>query len=224
MALSPKFLNDNEEVILDIHPHWWYLVPRAAALVGAMALGILALTSMDGGRWWETSGRAASGVLLVVVLSWFVLRVLHWRSTDFVVTSERCIFRTGVFRKSGVEIPLDRISTVFFNQSAFERILGQGDVGIESAGENSRQEFSDISDPAMVQRTIYQQMERYEERRQDRLGHVIRNGPGAEPAVPAAPPAPSIPDQIAQLDGLRQSGALTDEEFQLKKNELLGRM
>ena len=42
-----------------------------------------------------------------------------------------------------------------------------------------------------------------------------------------APPADggvSIPDQIAQLGKLRDSGVLTEEEFQVKKAQLLDRM
>ena len=35
---------------------------------------------------------------------------------------------------------------------------------------------------------------------------------------------PSIPDQIEQLDGLRQRGVLTDAEFDAKKAELLKRL
>jgi hypothetical protein len=35
---------------------------------------------------------------------------------------------------------------------------------------------------------------------------------------------PSIPEQIQQLDGLRQQGVLTNAEFDAKKRELLDRM
>lgn len=215
MSLHPKYLTENEEVVLDLHPHWWYLVPRGAALVGSMVLAGVVLWKVDRTKTLGDVIAYASWLLLAVVLVWFVARVLRWRTTDFVVTTDRCIYRSGVFAKQGIEIPLDRISTVFFNQSVFERMLGQGDIGIESAGENSRQEFSDISNPALVQKTIYQQVEAYESRRQDRLGTVVR---GAQPAEH------SVPDQITQLDQLRQQGLLSDEEFEAKKSELLGRM
>jgi hypothetical protein len=36
--------------------------------------------------------------------------------------------------------------------------------------------------------------------------------------------AESIPDQIAKLSALRDQGVLTEDEFQMKKQELLGRM
>jgi hypothetical protein len=113
-----------------------------------------------------------------------------------------------------VEIPLDRINTVFFNQTVFERMIGAGDIGIESAGENSRQDFSDIRRPSHVQKIIYREIENYESRRQDRLGDVMRRGQADA----------SIPSQIAQLDELRTKGLLTDEEFEEKKADLLGRM
>jgi hypothetical protein len=42
--------------------------------------------------------------------------------------------------------------------------------------------------------------------------------------APAAPKELSIPDQIQQLDALRQAGTISEAEFQAKKTELLGRM
>jgi len=223
MAISEKHLNDGEAVVLDLHPHWWYLAPRAFAVVLSMILG---------GVVWnyahEKNGMQYKGLqwlafaVLAVALGALLIRLMQWRTTDFLVTTERCIYRSGVLAKAGIEIPLDRINTVFFNQSIFERMLRAGDLGIESAGENSRQEFANISDPSGVQKTIYSQMEAYELRRQDRLGDVLRaNVPGPQHAA-AAPP--TIPEQLEHLDQLRQNGVITDEEFATKKTELLNRM
>ena len=47
---------------------------------------------------------------------------------------------------------------------------------------------------------------------------------GRDNAPQAAPAAPDIPDQLKKLGELRDSGVLTDEEFEAKKTELLGRM
>jgi hypothetical protein len=46
--------------------------------------------------------------------------------------------------------------------------------------------------------------------------------PASAPAL--AQPAQSVPAMIAQLDGLRQQGVLTDAEFQAKKAQLLAKM
>ena len=65
------------------------------------------------------------------------------------------IFRHGVFAKSGIEIPLERVNSVHFNQSMFERIIGAGDLLIESGAEGGQQRFTDIKNPDQVQNLIH---------------------------------------------------------------------
>jgi len=156
----------------------------------------------------------AAGVLVLGTLVWFGLRYARWATTHFVVTSDRLIYRHGVLSKHGVEIPLERVNTVFFSQSILERVVGSGDLVIESAGEMGRQSFANVRKPSAVQNEIYRQMEANENRKFDRIGRV---GGGGSPGA-------SVPEQIAQLDALRQQGVLTDAEFQAKKAELLRRM
>ena len=48
-------------------------------------------------------------VLIVVSAVWVLVRYLKWATTNFVITSDRVIFRHGVFAKSGIEIPLERV-------------------------------------------------------------------------------------------------------------------
>ena len=212
---SPRsHLNESEEVILDLHPHWWFLVPRGALLLAVLVFGGYGLSL--GSSSSDKAVKVGAAVIVLGALLYFVMKVFTWLSTDFVVTSERCIYRSGIFTKKGVEIPLDRINTVFFNQGVFERIIRAGDIGIESAGENSRQEFSDIYNPVMVQTTIYRQMEQYENRRQDRLGSVVR-GNSPQGAVSL-----SVAEQLEKLEQMKDRGSLTDAEFQAQKAKLLG--
>jgi uncharacterized membrane protein YdbT with pleckstrin-like domain len=156
---------------------------------------------------------ALAGVLVLAALAWFGLTYARWTTTDFVVTSDRLIYRHGVLAKKGIEIPLERVNTVFFSQSILERILGSGDLVIESAGEMGRQNFSNVRKPSAVQNEIYRQMEANENRKFDRISGAPRPAAGA-----------SIPEQIQQLDALRQQGVLTEAEFQAKKADLLNRM
>jgi uncharacterized membrane protein YdbT with pleckstrin-like domain len=213
MAFSRDHLNQNEEVVLDLHPHWWFLVPRGAVLLLALVFGGWALAGLDDGGVTQAV-RIVAAVAVVGALVAFLLQVIAWVSTDFVLTNERCIYRSGVLSKQGVEIPLDRINTVFFNQTIFERMIRAGDIGIESAGENSRQSFSDILNPHAVQSAIYREMEAYEHRRQDRLGSVVR-GAGGTAGL-------SVAEQLEKLHELRSRGAITDEEYEREKGRLLG--
>jgi uncharacterized membrane protein YdbT with pleckstrin-like domain len=211
MPFPRHLLTEDEDLVLDLRPHWWLLAPPGALLVIAVLFGLAALI-----KTWPTWVSVPVGIWVLGSLAWFGIRYLTWTTTNFVVTSERVISRTGVISKSGIEIPLDRINTVFFNQSIFERIIGAGDLGIESAGEGGRQTFQDIRRPNLVQNEIYRQVEGLETRKLQRLGQAARAG--------ASAPADSIPEQIEKLDQLRRQGVVTDEEFERKKRELLDRM
>jgi uncharacterized membrane protein YdbT with pleckstrin-like domain len=209
-----KLLNDDEEIVLDLHPHWWFFAPPLLALIGALILGILALAYDV-----NTALKIPAGILVLVFLGWFGWRYCRWITTNFVVTTDRLIYRHGVLSKHGIEIPLDRVNTVFFRQSIFERIVGAGDLVIESAGEMGRQRFANVRKPSAVQNEIYRQIEANENRKYDRVG-VSAAGAAAQ----RADDTESIPAQIRELDELRKQGVITEEEFTRKKQELLDRM
>ena len=217
MAYPKDLLTADEDLVLDLRPHWWFLAPSVAGVLVTLAMVSLAI-AYDA---WPPVQLVTAGLvcLAVVMLVW---RWLQWSTTNFVVTNERVISRTGVISKKGLEIPLDRINTVFFNQTVFERIIGAGDLGIESAGEGGRQDFHDIRRPNLVQNEIYRQAERLEARRLHLMGEAAAQAQ-AQPAEPSAA-APSIPEQIDTLAKLHQQGVLTDAEFEAKKTELLNRM
>ena len=208
MPFSRKLLNDDEDIALDLHPHWEYFLKAGAALLAAVAFGLFVLTRGDPPSVIE----AVAGVLVLLTLAWFGVTYARWSTTNFVVTTDRLIYRHGVLAKHGIEIPLERVNTVFFSQSILERIVGSGDLVIESAGELGRQNFSNVRKPSAVQNEIYRQMEANENRKFDRIGN---RGPAG---------GQSVPEQIQALDALRQQGVLTDAEFQAKKAQLLDRM
>lgn len=220
MPFPKNLLTDDEQLVVDLRPHWWYVAPAGAYLAVALIIGLYVLVSkpLDGRPGDVLNFIVGIGVLVAV--GYFVQRYARWSSTNFVVTNERVIARRGVVAKRGIEIPLDRINTVFFNQSFFERIIGAGDLGIESAGEGGRETFSDIRRPNMVQHEIYRQKEAFEKRRMVQMGQTF----AANVPQQSAAAAPSIPEQIEHLDRLRRAGTLTEEEFQAKKADLLRRM
>ena len=212
MPFPRKLLNDNEEVALDLHPHWWFFAPPLFALLCAVVLGALLAFGTDV-SWLQVP----VGVLILACLLWFAVRYARWVTTNFVVTSDRLIYRHGVLAKHGIEIPLERVNTVFFRQSIFERMVGSGDLVIESAGEMGRQAFSNVRNPSAVQNEIYRQMEDNENRKFDRVAASMSSAGGDEREA-------SIPAQIRELDELRKQGVLSEEEFAAKKKQLLERM
>ena len=204
MPFPRKLLNEEEELILDLHPHWWFLAKQTLALLAAMVIGVLVLMNVD-----NDIARILAGLLILGALAWWGFRYLDWRTTNFVVTSDRLIYRHGVLAKHGIEIPLERVNNVLFSQRLFERMLGAGDLVIESAGESGRQAFSDVRKPSAVQNEIYRQIEANENRKFDRIG---RGGVQS---------SSSIADELAKLDELRRTGVLSEDEFRAQKARLL---
>ncbi len=217
VAFDTKFLNANEDVLLDLRPHWWFITPQLALLILAIGASIVAV-AVDVPqvlKWIVAAVVLAAGLNVL----W---RYLNWSGVNFVVTTDRLIFRTGVFTKRGVEIPLERINTVFFAQSLFERLVGSGDLTIESAGEGGQQRFADVRRPKLVQQQIYRAIELNKAQEFDAMAQAHMTATVGQPI--AAPQAVGIPEQIRQLDDLRVEGVLTEAEFQTKKQELLDRM
>jgi uncharacterized membrane protein YdbT with pleckstrin-like domain len=202
-----KLLNDNEDVILDLRPHWWFLAKHTVALVLSIALAILVAVALNGTV--RDVALVATLVLILVTAVLLLLRFLKWFYTNFVVTTDRLIYRTGVLAKHGREIPLERVNDITFNQRIFERMLGAGDLIIESAGERGQQQFTDIPRPHLVQNEIYRQMEATQQRDADRM---------------AGRRELSVPEQLEKLDELRQRGVISQADFDAKKAQLLDRM
>jgi uncharacterized membrane protein YdbT with pleckstrin-like domain len=210
MPFPRKLLNSYEEITVDLHPHWIYFAEPVLALVGSIVLAILALSLTDGTV--RTFLAFIIVALIVVSAGWLIIRYLKWSTTNFVITTHRLIFRSGIFAKHGVEIPLERVMNVNFNQSIFERIVGAGDLLIESGGKDGQQRFSDIRKPEQVQNLIHAQIESNSDR------HTTD--------MPPPPPAPhagqlDVAGQLEKLEGLRSRGTITAEEFEEQKRRLL---
>ncbi len=204
MPYPKKLLNDYETVALDLHPHWWSFAEPVFALLGSIILGIVAKSLLDG----DVEKVVVWLALILIVLSalWLVVRYAKWATTNFVITSDRIIFRHGVIAKHGIEIPLERVNNVIFGQSIFERLVGAGDLLIESGGEDGKQRFTDVRRPERIQNLIHAQMEANESRRN-----------GVHTAVTL-----DVASQLEKLEGMLERGTLSREEFESQKSRLLG--
>jgi uncharacterized membrane protein YdbT with pleckstrin-like domain len=229
LAFPERLLSEDEELIYDLRPHWLTLVVPVLITVAVMVAVAAAWVVMPAGDLQQPA-RMVVGVLgLVVLLATVVGRVLRWSTTHFVLTTERLIFRSGVVAKFGREIPLERINDVTFSQSLFERMIGAGDLLLESAGEQGQSRFSNIRDPETVQLEIYRQMEANDRRRAGYASTqhhpvVADRTPTPPTRGPSTPSTPSPLDDLERLANLRDRGAITEDEFQRMKRELLDRM
>ena len=197
MGYPRHLLSPGEEVITEFRPHWQFLLTPLAITVLAVAAGFVVVLT--------TEGTTQTVLLVVVVALWLILvvrRVLEWLTTQYVITNERVIFRAGILSRRGKEIPLEVVNDVSFHQSFLERLVGSGDLLIESAGEMGQSRYTDIPRPERLQSLIYQARE---------TRTIALSGTATSPAA-----------ELEALARLRDQGILTEDEFQAQKRRLLG--
>ena len=184
MPYPKDLIQDGETLALDLRPHWWYFSRNIFTGIPLLIIIILLFS--------ETHGDVRKylgwivGLMVLAWAAWLVLKYFQWVMTYFVVTSRRVIYRTGVISKKGVEIPLERVNNINFHQRIIDRIIGAGDLDIESAGKDGQSHFDFIRHPDGVQHEIYRQME-------------FRNMPQMQPS-PVAAPVPTPRGNRARAD------------------------
>jgi len=175
-------------------------------------------------------------LFLVIIVGWLVYPILRWYFQHFILTDRRLILHEGIISKRSIDLPLDQVNDIRFSQNPFERVFRYGDIVIESAAEYGQQPFTNIGNPEEIKKLILQQrhiMEEEQSRRQSRdmaseIGRAIQTG--AAPAAQLSAQAGGKAEELEVVEGLkkladlRQSGALTEEEFQRAKKELMEKL
>ncbi len=151
MAYPEKLLNPGEQVVVDVVPHWKYLLRPALVVVLVLAGAIVALQLQPQPPRWA---QLAVAGLMVLSLLWLAARYLRWVTTSFVVTNQRLILRKGVLRRSGREILIDRLSDISYKQTLSDRLMRCGDIVLEAPGREGQEVLADLPRPIRIQNEI----------------------------------------------------------------------
>jgi len=205
MTFPDRHLTEGELIIAKFRSHWRLLFVPIGWVVLAIVAIVLVYRVIVPDE--PTIALVITGVLVLALIPLAVKPVIDWWFTLYVLTDERLITRRGVIARSGVEIPLENINNVNFEQSIIERILRSGDLLIESAGESGQSRFDDIPQPEEFQALLY----KTREARSKLLGQ-------AQVTQVAAPDATV---QLERLTKLHDEGVITDEEYAAKRQSLL---
>jgi membrane protein YdbS with pleckstrin-like domain len=157
VAYPDDLLSDGEHVVLHKHPHWKMLLLPYIVLIITLGAGIwLAILAQD--LSWSTVAFIAIGAVALIVIVWlFFIPFVRWRTTHFIVTTDRVMAREGVINRTGIDIPLSRINSVRFEHGLIDRIVGCGTLIIESASDEPL-EFDDIPQVEKVHSLLYREI------------------------------------------------------------------
>lgn len=153
MAYPEKLLTEGESVVYDMRPHWRVLFFPAVTLV-LLVFGTVLLLSWVPSGWGWANWVVLGGALAALVV-WVVRPVIRWATSQYVITTRRVIVRSGIIARQGRDMPLARVNDVHFNYGVIDRLLGCGDLIVESAGETGRLEIAAVPEVEVIQREIF---------------------------------------------------------------------
>ncbi|KZM75977.1 PH domain-containing protein [Nocardia terpenica] len=160
MGYPEELLAPDERLLLHRHPHWKMLFWPAVTFIVATALAGFA----GGFAWRHLDGTGHDAALIAIAAAWAALvlwrgaaPVLRWKTTHFIVTDRRVLIREGVLTHTGIDIPMNRISSVQFRHGVFDRMLGTGTLIIDAASGDPL-EYDDIPDVQKVHALLYHEV------------------------------------------------------------------
>ena len=155
MALPRKFLNEDEELLAELRPHWVFLFGPLFTSIGVWA-GLIVLVIL----WHNPPSWTNYPILIIALIPglWLLGRFVRWRSYVVALTSTRILVRQGILGRDTVQLRLQRITEVNIRQELIERMLGTGSLIIDVQGEDDSLTLEYMRKPAVVQRVINSQI------------------------------------------------------------------
>lgn len=155
MGQLERGLAPDEKLLVNRHTHWKTLINPVLISLLATAAAVALIYFVDAGG---DVLKIVVAVLWAAALIWFLVAPLvRWGTTIFAVTDRRVMYRTGVFNKSGIDIPIARINSVQFKHDFIDRLFGAGTLIIESASD-APLEFNDIPSVEKVHNLLYDEL------------------------------------------------------------------
>ena len=241
MAYLDNLLASGEQPIRRTHQHWFVLVADARyAILAWIAAVLLYVVS---GSLPDTIRPVLGWVIVVLVvggLLYFGWQVLRWQNEEFVVTSRRVLQMEGVVNKRVVDSSLEKINDAILSESIFGRVFGFGDLEILTASESGISLLRMLPKPDDFKRAML-------DAKHDLEMELSGARPLPSPAIRAAAPAPAsaaapaavpaapasiqstmsadeVTRTLASLADLRDRGAISADDYDAKKADLLKRL
>ncbi len=249
---ADRLLADGERVRLRARQHFLATILEGrlawAIFIASLVLVVLT-TALTPGLLRDVFGIVGL-VLLLIGLAWLIQIYLSWYAQDYVVTNRRVMKVEGILKKRSADSSLEKINDAVLEQSVLGRMLGYGDLDILTANEESVDRLRMLSQAQTFKRTMLEQKHALESEAfqipapplratpvMAPVGASVDGGPApaaaaAAASAPAAVAAPGkremstdeITGALADLADLRDRGAISSEDYEAKKQDLLARL
>ncbi len=231
MRYADTLLADGERIALRTRQHWLaplldaryaVLLLVASAVVWVFGVGLSSEGALGGLRTiigWASIAGLLAGVAWLGRVYW------NWYAQDYIITNRRVLKVEGIVNKRSADSSLEKINDAVLEQSLLGRLLGFGNLDILTAAEVAIDRYQMLNDAPAFKREMLNQKQALEM-------ELVR---GVTPPLRAAAPGnsagsmrPMSPEEITQtlarLADLRDQGAISADDYEAKKSELLARL
>lgn len=221
MRYADTLMADGERIVVRSRQHWLALLIEGRTGIGLFVLGLAVLIVVKGLNLTAIDGVAGYATLALVVVGalLFGWKLWNWWAQDYLVTNRRILKVDGVFNKRSADSSLEKINDAVLEQNVIGRLLGYGDLNILTAAEEAIDQYRMLKAAPDFKRQMLNQKHQLE---LELEGGIQVTPPlrAAEPGAAAEEPT----ETLARLAELRDRGAITPEEYEAKKRELLSRI
>ena len=199
MSFSEDQLLPGETIVISTNQHALVLLTPILLniFVDAVIVGLFFAFS-------EVPFPERAWILLFMLIPALILMwaVMVRARNQYIITNRRVVKQEGVFNVKSYDASLDKINNIFHEQNLWGKMLGYGDVGLETASEQGTSIFRFIPNPLGFKNAIIEQREAYKH-------------------APSGSKHSDIPQMLDHLARLRNEKVITEAEFELKKKKLL---
>jgi uncharacterized membrane protein YdbT with pleckstrin-like domain len=133
-APHERYLPTGEVIVLEVRRHWASLLAPALKTTGLVlaCLAVGFVTSPNNGS--DPVDTVASWVGAAAI-GYMVFRFVEWRIDRFVVTDHRIVEVAGIITRRVSSLPIGKVTDMTYQRSPLARLLGYGELVLESAGQ-----------------------------------------------------------------------------------------
>jgi uncharacterized membrane protein YdbT with pleckstrin-like domain len=241
MRYADTLMTTGETIVVRERQHWLALLLESRT---ALALFLLAAVTWLLGVMLDTTAPALTDILGWVALASLLLGLLilffrawQWWAQDYLITNRRILKVEGIINKRSADSSLEKINDAVLEQNVFARLFGYGDLDILTAADTAIDRYRMLNHAPAFKREMLNQKHNLE------MEFSYRQPPspplraasapsGAAEAEASSPVRPTprehaseeVTRTLSRLADLRDRGAITPEEYEAKKQELLGRL
>jgi uncharacterized membrane protein YdbT with pleckstrin-like domain len=247
MAYADSLLTQGETILLRSRQHILALILDSRLAIVFWTVAVIAVIV----RLWlnlrDTAGDLISLVVLVSLLGGIIIvafRWWEWHNTEYVITNRRLLNVNGILNKRSADSSLEKINDAILNVNVVGRLLGYGDLKILTAADAAIDRYRMLNDATGFKKVMMSAKHALQTGDGRDGEDYMSSRPAATPAAASAPATPveaevdvsggadplkaDTPEEVtavlAQLTRLRDQGAISSGEFEMKKRELLDRL